>query len=352
MLFLSRKEAAEWSDWAQQALAQQLAAEESLPRVRPSVRAHFCFYIGSLLAAHGHVADGKAWLQRGAEGEPVPLNAYLLDYIERHDDMLSLSSQVFSDPRPYVHFSTLPPLRRARENFIQRSAASLPAFRRPLRFMDMGCGDGALTRDLLSELCRRQDVEGIQEIFLVDPSETMLELARQNLSIAFPDTKIVAQLGRSETVCSHFPSDYDLAISSLAWHHMPAQTKRMLARRLAEVVDHVLLFEIEGNHDTPERDSPDLAVSLYQMYGGGISLVLAHEAPAEVVQACADAFLIGELISVLTQARGLRSEYHMLRRQWMDLLKQGLGEEFECRADHTCYCDGSVELYMLHYGRK
>jgi len=352
MLFLSEKETLAWSERGQLALANLLVPEHALDQVRTALRPHFCFYIGSLLAAHGNVTDGKQWLQWGADAEPVPLNAYFLNYLERHGDQLTTSQPVFADPRPYVHFSTLPPLQRARQQFIQQSAASLPPFGRPLRFIDMGCGDGALTRDLLGELCRRGNADGVQEIFLAEPSERMLELAQKNLSMAFPETRIVALRGRSEEVCSRFPSDCDLAISSLAWHHMPAETKQVLARRLAEVVDHVLLFEIEGNHDTPELDSPALAVSLYQLYGGAVALVLAHEAPQEVIQASADAFLIGEMISVITQPRGLRTEYHMLRRQWIDLLNQGLGAEFECRADHTCYCDGYVELYLLHYGRR
>jgi len=67
-------------------------------------------------------------------------------------------------------------------------------------------------------------------------------------------------------------------------------------------------------------DAPELAVSLYQIYGGAVTFVLAHEAPREVIQASVDAFLIREMISVITQPRGLRSEYHMLRRQWIDLI--------------------------------
>lgn len=352
MLFLSESETLAWTDWGRQALAQQLVPANTVSQVRPSLWPHFHFYIGSLLAAHGLVPEGKEWLRRGAEGEPVPLNAYFLDYIERHGDALSLSTAVFSDPRPYVHFATLPPLQQARRQFIQYSAASLPVFGRPLRVIDLGCGDGALTRELLRELSVRQPSKGVAEIVLVDPSEKMLELAWQNLSAAFPDAQVVTLQGRSEDVSARFPSEFDFAMSSLAWHHMPAETKQVLARRVAEVVDHVLLFEIEGHHETPEMDSPELAVSLYQMYGGAIAFVLAHDAPRDVIRACADIFLIGEMISVITRPRGLRSEYHMLRRQWRNLLDQGLGETFECRADQTCYGDGLVELYMLHYGRK
>jgi SAM-dependent methyltransferase len=239
----------------------------------------------------------------------------------------------------------------ARQQLIAHAVASLPKFGRAMRFIDLGCGDGALTRELLQALCASGHAQGIEEILIIDASANMLTLARQGLTAAFPEARITAIEGRAEAVIDQIPRSYDVLLSSLAWHHMPYQIKEQLARSLGQCVHHILLYEVEANHDTPELHSPALAVSLYQVYGGIIKLVMDHPAPQEVIEACIDRFLVGELVSLLTQPRGIRSDYHMLRRQWHQLFMDGLGADFECLGDITCWSDSEIDLFLLHYGR-
>jgi SAM-dependent methyltransferase len=352
MLFLSEEEITNWSELARQAVAGTLTLARPPAAIRPRLWPHFCLYIGSLLAKQNRLNEARDWLAGGARNESVSMNRYLLDYIGRHGGLHPCPEPVFADPRPYLHFTTITPLREARERFIAHAAASLPRFGRPLRLIDMGCGDGGLTRALLEGLRDYGNAVDIEEIILVDPSENMLQTAREVLVKAFPETRIASLNGRSEALAAHFPPGLDIALSSLAWHHMTYDTKRKLARQVAERVDHVLLFEIEGNHDTPELNSPELAVSAYQLYGAAVRMVMTQEAPREIIEACLDHFLMGELLSLLTEPRGQRSEYHMLRRQWHALLREGLGPKFECRADFTCWCDDLSELFMLHYGKR
>ena len=176
----------------------------------------------------------------------------------------------------------------------------MPSFGRPIRFLDLGCGDGGLTLALLQTLCDRGHADGIDSILLVDPSANMLRTARQLLTGAFPKTRIDVLQGRAEVVAVEIPPGFDIALSSLAWHHMPYDIKRDLAGYLAARVDHVLLFEIEGHHDTPELHSPALAVSVYQLYGAAVEMVMAQAARREVIEARLDQFLTGELISLMT----------------------------------------------------
>ena len=58
----------------------------------------------------------------------------------------------FEDPRPFVHFSNVPIMKAARKQLVHQCAHTLPSFDKPVRFMDIGCGDGALTVMLLSHL--------------------------------------------------------------------------------------------------------------------------------------------------------------------------------------------------------
>ena len=80
-------------------------------------------------------------------------------------------------------------------------------------------------------------------------------------------------------------------------------------------------------------------------------MVFAHDAPVAVVLACVDRFLMTEAISLLTQQRGIRSDYHMLPSQWTELLQSTLSPDFCCLSDGNCYADEYLSIFMLHYGR-
>ena len=47
-------------------------------------------------------------------------------------------------------------------------------------------------------------------------------------------------------------------MSSLAYHHMPLEDKRVHLARLKPWIDHFLLFEMDANNDTPDLYSPEL----------------------------------------------------------------------------------------------
>jgi len=71
----------------------------------------------------------------------------------------------------------------------------------------------------------------------------------------------------------------------------------------------------------------------------------------DVALASVDSFLMGEAVSFLTQPRGVRSDYHMLRQQWHALFRDVLNPEFTCWNDATCYSDQYFDMFTLHYGR-
>jgi len=133
---------------------------------------------------------------------------------------------------------------------------------------------------------------------------------------------------------------------------MPYEIKMIHLKNLAPWIDHFIVSELDANNDTPELFSPELALSVYQSYGRLIDAVFAHDAPIEVAQACVDKFLLAEEVSLLTQPRGERTEYHMLRRQWRQLLEEGLGPDFACWCDSTAYANEYLDFFTMHYGRK
>jgi len=143
----------------------------------------------------------------------------------------------------------------------------------------------------------------------------------------------------------------DVALSTFAYHHLPYETKLFTLRKLAPWIDHFVLFELDGNNDLPELHSPELALSVYQLYGRAIDWVFSHDAPLELAVAAVDKFLMAEAVSMMTLPRGQRTDYHALRRQWHDLFQHGLGPAFTCLGDTTTLAEDHLDLFTMHYGR-
>ncbi len=179
----------------------------------------------------------------------------------------------------------------------------------------------------------------------------MAALAEKTVGAAFPGVKIRVRNGRIQDCSGRIEEKSDIAMTSLAYHHMPIEQKRLHLARLGPWIDHFILFELDANNDSPHLYSPALALSVYQSYGRIMDFVFSFDAPVEVVNDCIDSFLMTEVISILTEPRGERSDYHMLSSQWRSLLDEVLGPEFSLRSDSPCYADEYLSLFTLHYGR-
>ena len=133
---------------------------------------------------------------------------------------------------------------------------------------------------------------------------------------------------------------------------MPVEDERLHLARFKPWIDHFVLFEMDANNDTPGLYSPDLALSMYQSYGLMIAFAFDQDVPSVEAINCVDSFLMTEVISILTELRGERTDYYTLRTQWHDLFKTVLGPEFFLRSDTSCYEDEHMGLFTLHYGRE
>jgi SAM-dependent methyltransferase len=353
MLFLSAQEKNQWARYAKEIVETDKKPVAYESKIRKNLFSAFCFYIGTLLAAQGHDRRCNEWLEAGTMCEEDGLfsSTFLMGFLQRHNGKMSKPAVAFEDPRPFVHFTNVPIMKDARKQLVHQCAHTLPSFDKPVRFMDIGCGDGALTVMLLSHLLESGKVNQISEIHLVDPSPAMIALAEKTVGDAFPGIPITTENARIQDCSAGICHHYDIAFSSLACHHMPIEDKRVHLARLKPWIDHFVLFEMDANNDTPDLFSPDLAFSVYQSYGRIIDFVFAHDAQIDVVTDCVDSFLMTEVVSILTQPRGERTDYHMLRSQWNDLFKTVLGPEFVLQCDSACYADEYMALFTMHYGR-
>jgi SAM-dependent methyltransferase len=353
MLFLSRLEIDQWKALRDEIAAKKMEPDRFGGSIRPNLLPAFKYFIGAYLVDKGWSDLGKKWFVAGSTSEEGGCfsNAFMTGFLERHAGRLIMPDVAFADPLPFVHFSTVPAMKESRERFVKSCARSMPQFSHPLRVMDIGCGDGALIVGLLQELQAVSKIDAVGEVLLIDPSPAMLRLAVETVRQAFPATAIKTANHKMEEFSDKIDSKYDIALSSLAYHHMPLEKKRIHLERFKPWIDHFVIFELSANHDTPEQYSPELALSVYQSYGRVIDMVFAHDASVELALACVDRFLMTEALSFLTQPRGIRTDYHMLDTQWSELLDSTLGRDFTCLCNSNCYADESMSLFIMHYGR-
>lgn len=353
MLFLSEVEKKDWRKWGNEILAGQSDPADFHESVRPNLLPAFQFYAGTLLAAKGFEEAGARWIKEGAmiEEDGLFLNAFLASFLDRQKGKLIMPAVVFQDPAPFVHFSTVPILEKARENFIAHCCHSFPVFAEPFRIMDIGCGNGALLVMLLKGLLESERISSIGEILLIDSSKAMCKLAKETVLAAFPSVKINVIESRIQDFSSKITGKYDVAMSSLAYHHMPFETKQLHLEKLRPFIDHFVIFELDADNDTPELYSPEMALAVYQSYGRIIDFVFSHDAPIQTAQQCVDCFLMSEAVSFMIHKRGERTDYHMLRSQWQELFEKTLGNEFTLRCDSIAYTDEYLNLFTMHYGR-
>lgn len=352
MIFLARDETVRWRQAGETVLAGELMPGRRPEGVRQALLPHFHFYAGILLVNAGRGGEAVSWFREGGCRETAGnrANHSFADFMERHGGTLRVPEAVFADPRPYLPFTAVPVIREARERLVVRMCLSLPDIAAPVRFTDIGCGDGSLTVAALRGLRDAGRIGEIDVVTLVDPSPSMLELATATVKAAFPGSCVMPLQGRFQDVCADLP-ECDVALAAISIHHMPREERRIHLERLAPRIGHIILFELNADHDTPELNSPELAVSIYQSYGAMIEVIHAQDAPRELKEGCVDRFFLAEAITILTQPRGKRGDYHMLRSQWQEHLAETLGPDFSCLAEFTDCVTDSSELITLHYGR-
>jgi ubiquinone/menaquinone biosynthesis C-methylase UbiE len=353
MLFLSQKESLNWQQMASgiEKSGGRLISVDGM--VRPGLVPVFHFYIATLLLSKGMNDPGGEWVTAGLAGEQGGLfaNAFLSSYLGRNKGKLVIPEVIFSDPAPYVHFASTPMLADSRMKFRTHCVHALPHYTKPLKIMDIGCGHGMVLVDLLNELHKSGIIDSVEEILLIDPSEGMLKLAKENVTKAFPSVRVNLSPSRIESLSDHISGYYDIALASLAYHHMPYETKLLHLRKLKSKIGCFVLFELDANNDSPEMHSPELALSVYQSYGCLMDFVFAHDAQVELAISSIDRFLMSEAIYFFIEPRGKRTDYHMRRSQWHRVFRDGLGEDFNCLCDSTCYGDENMELFTMIYGK-
>lgn len=116
----------------------------------------------------------------------------------------------------------------------------------PIKTLDLGCGDGILTEQLLK-------VDRTLEGTLVDGSDEMLENAKNRLK-SYPKLKYV-QTTFQELIKKDLSVKFDFIVSSLAIHHLSMDQKESLFKY---IYDHLNIDGLFLNIDAIKAPSTDL----------------------------------------------------------------------------------------------
>ncbi len=347
MIHLTRNESILWTELTDRARLGNLDPDAKLTELRPALRPAFRFHAATLIAVAGDTKTSLSWLAAGSLEEKENMAcAYMAGFLQRHASF-SMPVTVFEDPRPYIHFTTVPAIEGARHKFRDFTSRTMPSYERPVKFMDVGCGNGTMGIELLQSLQEKKIIPEVQEIILVDPFPSMLEIAEKTATEVFPKARITTMLGLSQDISARFPSGIDFTLCSLSIHHMPWEVKAGLVKDIASRSREVLLFEMDADHDTHELGSSELSLSVYQSYGAIIDAIFAHDAPVDIALKCVDLFLLAEVISLLSQPRGKRTEYHMTSYQWRRLFEEET--DYRLSAEETCLACSGVDFFGQHF---
>ena len=98
----------------------------------------------------------------------------------------------------------------------------------PTRVLDLGCGDGILTRAVLADAPQAQAV-------LIDHSPPMLERARVALADLGDRVRLI-RADLDDPLASLVEPPFDLVVSGFAIHHLPTPRKRSLYAEIFAVL--------------------------------------------------------------------------------------------------------------------
>ena len=116
---------------------------------------------------------------------------------------------------------------------------------KPIKFLELGCGDGRITQELLS-------VDKKLEGTLIDGSKEMIENAKKRLK-SYPNLNYI-QITFQELIKSDL-NKFDFIVSSLAIHHLSMSQKEALFKF---IYDHLNNGGFFLNIDTIKAPSNDL----------------------------------------------------------------------------------------------
>ena len=197
-----------------------------------------------------------------------------------------------------------------------------------LTICDVGPGSGQLLSDLVDRIFQALP-NCLLRILLIEKSPAMLQETSRVLSQRYglrvqcvPICRKIEEMSDEELLRYRGPDDLWFVNGAASLHHMPAETKARVFSSLARLTPFVAVSDFEANNDLTECDSPELVYSVANFYGTIIADILSCENLSEDKrwQCVCDIFLT-EAITMLSQPRSARIDYHAPAGEWRAMAK-------------------------------
>lgn len=295
-----------------------------------------------------------------------PFCRLLADQIELNEK-LETAVDVFSEVGPFDAWKKTDIFSSYMDGVVNGIEKFLKKYTPPSTYptiLDIGTGTGILITRIARRLVEAHDLEGIR-IILNDQSPSMLNSARKYCSsnLRMPHELVVLE-GRIEDMTDeqlkqlrvHQPIWFSHASTSL--HHMPEDQKIATMETLADLSDHLVIGDFEGNHDIPKPNSPELIYSIISFYGYLFRDILNSSATDAEKAATINQFLLAEAIIMLKSERKGgdkeslgRVDYHTSSEHWNNMANKAgyvrVGEECLVRIPK-----GRQVSFVLHFQKR
>lgn len=194
--------------------------------------------------------------------------------------------------------------------------------------VDVGPGNGVLITEIINQLVSIYNIKNLQ-LVLIDKSLSMLEASekyvQEHVPIPISFTKISCKLQEITeeqlAVIREKPPIWFINMAASV-HHMPWEDKLPMLKTVRSLSNNCLLIEFPANHDRPEKNTPELVYSVSEHYRFYIQDVLNCPAPETDKKICLYNFILTEGITILSQERANRIDYHATIPEWQELAEQ------------------------------
>ena len=323
----------------------------------------FPFIYAAILEANKKEIDQSGQIGKAISlldhAEPHPFAAALSRFL-RERGCFQTYTTAFQSPIPYDVWTVTGFYQRYRSatlNVVKKFLAThTPPEPNNVSICEIGPGNGLLLADIISSIFSNHDI-GYLNVVLIEKSNGMLEATRELLHKSFGSKvgcqTILAKVEdiKAEDMMKLCPAQKFWFVNGAAsLHHMPADIKIKVFREFAKTSSHVLVSDFVAYHDLPERNSPELVYSAVNYYGYFIEDIWASTSQSEERRwLCICDLALTEAITVLSQPRMMRIDYHAPVEEW-DKAAEGAGYTNQA-TEYTAWDESRAITFTATYSR-
>jgi len=286
-------------------------------------------YAACILASRNKIQDAMQLFKLNKEDTFCSIMyTYLEDY-----GVFEPDGKVFKSAAPYDIYSRTEFFQIHQARAIQNTIKILenippPDSESPATIIDIGPGNGSLIAKIVNEIASVHQFNSIRLVF-VDPFEDMLKTAseycKENIEVQTEIITICCKIQeitteQVELIKQNTPVWFINAALSI--HHMPWEQKIPMLKQLRTFSPHLVLTEVDWNHDLPEKDSPELIFSVAKSYGIFCKDIFKLPVSEKDKKLCLYLFPISEAINIIKQDRLNRIDFHTPITEWKKIAKE------------------------------